>query len=78
MKTHTHEKYLPVKQLVEELRRQRGLIVSERYVRAMLASGVRRIGYSARFSDLLDWWERHPDFSPRAKKPIKTTGKNET
>lgn len=61
------EKYEPVKQLVVTIRERHGLTVSERFVRDMLKAGVPRIGFNAKPSALMEWWEVNKDFSPRAK-----------
>jgi len=60
-----NDRRLAPKQISAEFHERMGVIVSEQFVRAMLKAGVRRIGYNARFVDVVEWWEKHPDFSPR-------------
>jgi hypothetical protein len=62
------EKYLPVKQLVGVIHEQYGLTVSERFVRDMLRAGVPRVGFNAKPSVLMAWWEENKDFAPRSKR----------
>ena len=64
----TQEKYLPVKQLASEMNKQFGIVVSEQFIRFMLRAGVPRVGYCSRLSDLMAWWKKHPNFSPRSKR----------
>jgi len=64
----TAQKYLSAKELVFEIKKEFGLVVSENFVRSMMRAGVKRIGYKARLSDVMEWWEKNPDFSPRSKK----------
>jgi hypothetical protein len=61
------EPYLSPKELAAEIKARYKLTVSANYVRAMLRAGVRRIGYSARLSSVMEWWEKNPDFAPRKK-----------
>lgn len=67
MSENNTEKRMQPKQLAAEFASRLGVKVSERFIRSMLCAGVRRIGYNARFSDVVEWWERNPDFSPRSK-----------
>ena len=64
-----HEPYRPAKELADELSKWCGRRVGEAFVRVLIReSGVRRIGRAARLSDLMAWWERHPDFKRRSKR----------
>lgn len=63
--TVTRERYLSAKELVAAIREQHGLTVSEPFIRTMLRAGVKRVGLNARLSDVMEWWEKNPDFSPR-------------
>jgi hypothetical protein len=70
----TTEKYLPAKHLASAIFEATEIRVSERFVRDMLKAGVPRLGQSARLSDLMAWWGKHPDFSPRSKRPFCKVG----
>ena len=58
-------KRLTPKEIAAEFREREGIVVSEQFVRFMFRAGVRRVGMYARFADVVEWWENHPDFSPR-------------
>ena len=64
------ERMLPAKQLAVEIREEYGLIVSRQFVCAMLRAGVPRLGYNARYSDLIAWWRANPNFRQRRHPPF--------
>lgn len=64
----TVEKYKSVKELVAAIHDQHGIAVSSRFVRDMLRSGVPRVGWNAKLSDLMEWWRINKDFSPRSRR----------
>lgn len=59
------DKRLTPKEIAAAFREREGIVVSEQFVRFMFRAGVRRVGMYARFVDVVEWWEEHPDFSPR-------------
>lgn len=60
------DKFLSTAQLSRELRERHGLVASPRFLRAMVrAGGVPRIRSCARLCDVLEFWHRNPDWSPK-------------
>jgi hypothetical protein len=66
------EKFLGPKHLASEIKEHTGIVVSERFVRSVVVeSGIPRLGFNVRYSELVTWWLANPDFAPRAKNPAK-------
>jgi len=58
-------KLLSPKELSEAIHERHGIVVSARFIRAMMRAGVRRVGYYATIEDVMAWWYDNPDFSAR-------------
>lgn len=59
------QKLLSPKEISDAIKSRHGIVVSARFIRAMLRAGVRRVGYYATVDDVMAWWYDNPDFSAR-------------